>query len=88
MSTSSPARFWQMCAMPITVWLARQWPSGSRSRGQLGLWNFVLNSLYLLGIAFLSVSGVVMWMKRRPAKAMRLATPPRPAEVPFAKGAI
>ena len=56
--------------------------------GQLGLWNFALNSLYLLGIAFLSVSGVVMWIKRRPAKAMRLAAPPRPAEVPFAKGAI
>ncbi len=37
---------------------------------------------------FICVSGVVMWWKRRPEGAARLAAPPRPQEVPYAKGAI
>jgi uncharacterized iron-regulated membrane protein len=54
---------------------------------QLGLWNFVLNTLYLLAILFLGVSGIVMWWKRRPS-GVRLGAPPRPQDVPYAKGAI
>ena len=34
--------------------------------GQMGLWNFALNALFCLSIVFLSVSGVVMWWKRKP----------------------
>lgn len=55
--------------------------------GQLGLWNFVLNTLYLLAVVFLAVSGVVMWWKRRPLNAGRLAAPPRAQEMPLWKGA-
>ncbi len=54
---------------------------------QLGLWNFVLNTAYVLGIVFLSLSGLVMWWKRSPAGA-RLGAPPRPEVLPYAKGAI
>jgi uncharacterized iron-regulated membrane protein len=37
---------------------------------------------------FVCVSGVVMWLKRRPARAARLAAPPLPADLPFWKGAV
>jgi uncharacterized iron-regulated membrane protein len=56
--------------------------------GDLGVWNIALNTLFCLSVIFLSLSGLVMWWKRRPAGAARLAAPPRPAEVPYAKGAI
>lgn len=35
--------------------------------GQLGWWNVALNALFCLSVVFLSISGVVMWWKRRPA---------------------
>jgi uncharacterized iron-regulated membrane protein len=35
----------------------------------------------------MSVSGAVLWLKRRPTGA-RLGAPPRPADVPYAKGAL
>lgn len=54
---------------------------------QLGLWNFVLNVVYLLAILFLGFSGIAMWWKRRPS-GVRLGAPPRPEVVPYAKGAI
>lgn len=56
--------------------------------GDLGAWNFVLNTLFCVAMIFLPVSGLVMWWKRRPPGAARLAAPPAPAEVPYAKGAI
>ena len=34
--------------------------------GDMGLWNLVLVTVFCLSILFLSVSGIVMWWKRRP----------------------
>ncbi|MCB2116329.1 MAG: PepSY domain-containing protein [Rhodobacteraceae bacterium] len=55
--------------------------------GDMGLWNIALNTIFCLSVIFLSVSGVVMWIKRRPTGAMTLAAPPRPNAVPFWAGA-
>ena len=55
--------------------------------GDLGLWNLVLNTVFCLSVVVMSVSGVVLWIKRRPAGA-RLGAPPRPADIPYAKGAV
>lgn len=52
-------------------------------QGDLGLWNAWLNLLFCSGVAFLCVSGVVMWWKRRPAGAGRLMAPPMPANAPL-----
>ncbi|MBE1282887.1 MAG: PepSY domain-containing protein [Rhodobacteraceae bacterium] len=56
--------------------------------GLMGPWNFILNVVFCLSVIFLSVSGVVMWVKRRPSRAGRLAAPPMPADLPFWKGAV
>ena len=56
--------------------------------GQVGLVNVVVNLLVLLSIGAICVSGIVLWWKRRPAFAARLAAPPRPAELPLWKGAL
>lgn len=55
--------------------------------GDLGAWNLALNTVFCLAVILMSVSGVVMWVKRRPAGA-RLGAPPRPADIPYAKGAL
>ena len=57
-------------------------------QGQLGVVSFAANALFCAATVFICVSGVVMWWKRRPEGAARLAAPPRPQEVPYAKGAI
>ena len=56
--------------------------------GLTGLWNLVLNTVFCLSVIFLCVSGVVMWIKRRPSGAFRLAAPPMPANMPQWKGAV
>jgi uncharacterized iron-regulated membrane protein len=56
--------------------------------GDLGAWNLALNTLFCLAMIFLPVSGLVMWWKRRPARAGRLAAPPRPREAAVWKGAL
>lgn len=56
--------------------------------GLMGTWNFILNVVFCLSVIFLSVSGVVMWVQRRPPRAGRLAAPPMPADLPFWKGAV
>jgi uncharacterized iron-regulated membrane protein len=43
--------------------------------GDMGLWNLVLVTIFCLSIIFLSVSGFVMWLKRRPKGAARLVAP-------------
>ncbi|MFN3718282.1 MAG: PepSY-associated TM helix domain-containing protein [Rhizobium rhizophilum] len=43
--------------------------------GDMGLWNLVLVNVFCLSIIFLSVSGFVMWWKRRPKGAVRLVAP-------------
>jgi uncharacterized iron-regulated membrane protein len=44
--------------------------------GDMGDWNLALNTVFCLAMIFLPVSGLVMWWKRRPARAARLAAPP------------
>lgn len=55
--------------------------------GDMGAWNLALNTVFCLSIIFMSVSGLVMWWKRRPAGALRLAAPPLPRDLPLWKGA-
>lgn len=45
--------------------------------GDLGLWNLALNTCFCLSVIFLCGSGLVLWWKRRPAGALRLAAPMR-----------
>jgi uncharacterized iron-regulated membrane protein len=56
--------------------------------GQLGLWNFVVNAVFCAAVVFTCISGVVMWWKRRPVGAGRLAAPPVPQDVPLARGVV
>ncbi|MBO9451690.1 PepSY domain-containing protein [Tropicibacter sp. R16_0] len=56
--------------------------------GLMGTWNFVLNTLFCLSVIFVCISGIVMWVKRRPSRAGRLAAPPLPVDLPFWKGAV
>ena len=56
--------------------------------GLMGLWNAVLNIAFCLVLLVVSVTSVVMWWKRRPTGARRLAAPPVPADVPLARGMV
>lgn len=55
--------------------------------GQMGTWNVVLNVVFCLMVIFTCVAGFVMWLQRRPSGA-RLGAPPRPLDLPNAKGAL
>lgn len=56
--------------------------------GTLGLWSVLANTLVCLSVLFLCVSSIVLWWKRRPAGAGRLAAPPMPRELPLWQGAV
>ncbi|MFB9795124.1 PepSY-associated TM helix domain-containing protein [Shinella granuli] len=57
--------------------------------GDMGVWNIVLVTVFCLSIIFMSVSGMVMWWKRRPAGASRLMAPAVPGDMKLWKtGAI
>lgn len=56
--------------------------------GLMGTLNAVVNILICVALTAVAVSGAVMWWKRRPAKAGRLAAPPVPVDVPLAKGVV
>lgn len=56
--------------------------------GDVGWINVAVNTAVCLGVIFLAVSGVVMWWKRRPAGAFRLAAPPAPRDMGVWKGAV
>ncbi|MEM8959552.1 MAG: PepSY domain-containing protein [Pseudomonadota bacterium] len=56
--------------------------------GTLGLWSVLANTVFCLVVLFLCVSGVVMWLKRRPDGAGRLAAPPMPRDMPLWQGAM
>ncbi|HRK42365.1 MAG TPA: PepSY domain-containing protein [Gemmobacter sp.] len=56
--------------------------------GLMGLWNAVLNIAICLLLIVVSVASVVMWLKRRPSGAARLAAPPRPELVPLSRGMV
>lgn len=51
-----------------------------------GGWNVALNTAFCLSVIFLSVSGVVMWWKRRPSGANRLVAPVVPEKMSLWKG--
>lgn len=54
--------------------------------GDIGVWNIALNTIFCLSVVFLSVSGIVMWWKRRPAGANRLVAPVVPENMALWKG--
>lgn len=56
--------------------------------GTLGLWSVLANTVVCLSVLFLCASSVVLWWKRRPANAGRLAAPPMPRELPIWQGAL
>jgi uncharacterized iron-regulated membrane protein len=56
--------------------------------GMMGWWNIALNIAFCLIVAFSCIAALVMWWKRRPEKAARLAAPPRPDQVPLTRGLI
>jgi uncharacterized iron-regulated membrane protein len=56
--------------------------------GQLGWWNILANLAFCLAVLLVCVSGIVMWWKRRPAGAVRLAAPPLPGDVPMVTGVV
>ena len=56
--------------------------------GTLGLWSVLANTLVCLSVLFLCASSIVLWWKRRPNKAGRLAAPPMPKEMPLWQGAV
>lgn len=55
--------------------------------GDMGVWNLVLNTAFCLSVMIVSLSGLVMWWKRRPSGAARVAAPPKPRDLPLWKGA-
>ncbi len=56
--------------------------------GLMGPLSFVFNLLFCLAVIFVCVSGVVLWIKRRPSRAgSRLSAPPAPVNMPLWKGA-
>lgn len=56
--------------------------------GTLGLWSVLVNTVVCLSVLFLCVSSIVLWWKRRPSGASRLAAPPFPRELPLWQGAV
>lgn len=56
--------------------------------GDLGNWNIGLNAVFCLSVILMAASGLVMWWKRRPNGAVRLAAPPLTVEMPVWKGAV
>lgn len=51
-------------------------------QGELGLWNTLLNTLFCVAVLLMSVSGVVMWWKRRPAGKIGVPLYPRDSRIP------
>lgn len=56
--------------------------------GDMGAWNVALVTLFCLSVIFLSVSGIVMWWKRRPQGAGRLVAPVREPGPLWKAGAV
>ena len=56
--------------------------------GYMGLWNFVLNVVFCMGMVGISLSGIAMWWMRRPSAVKRLVPPQIPTDLPMWKGAV
>lgn len=52
-------------------------------QGNLGWWNIALNLFFCAAIAFIAVSGVVMWWKRRPSGKFAAPVYPREYRAPW-----
>ena len=52
-------------------------------QGNLGWWNIALNLVFCAAIAFIAVSGVVMWWKRRPRGKFAAPSYPRQYRAPW-----
>jgi uncharacterized iron-regulated membrane protein len=48
----------------------------------MGIWNTILDTLFCLTVIVMSVSGVVMWWKRRPAGTIGTPLYPKDYRVP------
>lgn len=57
-------------------------------QGDMGAWNMIGNLLFISGILFITISGIVMWWLRRPKGMLRLSAPPMPKDMPLWKGAV
>lgn len=56
--------------------------------GTMGWWSVLANTLFCLAVLFLCASSIVLWWKRRPTAAGRLAAPPMPKNMPLWQGAV
>lgn len=50
--------------------------------GQMGWWNIALNILFCASVLLISISGIVMWWKRRPAGQLGAPLYPREYRIP------
>jgi uncharacterized iron-regulated membrane protein len=55
-------------------------------QSDMGWWNIALNTLFCLSVIFMSLSGVVMWWKRRPEGS--LGAPLYPADYRIPRGVL
>ncbi|WP_024955233.1 PepSY-associated TM helix domain-containing protein [Sulfurospirillum arcachonense] len=57
--------------------------------GLVTIWNLIINTLICLSIIVLTISGVIVWWKRRPNNAgFRLCAPSEPTKLPHWKNAM
>ncbi|PLY06465.1 MAG: PepSY domain-containing protein [Arcobacter sp.] len=57
--------------------------------GLVTVWNLIINTIICLGIMILSMTGVIMWWKRRPSNSgFRLCAPSAPTRLPHWKNAM
>jgi len=57
--------------------------------GLVTIWNLIINTLICLSVIALSITGLVMWWKRRPANSgFKLSAPPMPKNLPHWKNAM
>ena len=56
--------------------------------GQWGIWNYIVNTLFCLGIIAICITGVVMWWTRRPTSKVRLGAPIKPKNLTAWKQAV
>lgn len=51
--------------------------------GLVTIWNLIINTIICLSVIVLSITGVIMWWKRRPEKSgFKLVPPPIPSKLP------
>lgn len=56
--------------------------------GQWGIWNYIVNTLFCLGIIAICITGMVMWWTRRPPSKVRLGAPTKPKNLTAWKQAV